>query len=206
MGRSAKRQRSAESREKFEASLQRALRLVEVQRPRLVRAMRSFGLSAADLDDVVQVAVTELALSWNARLARLPVRELYARVLRTAHLRARDAVRREKRRLQREERFRSVPPESPVDPERKVLLERERTAYLESLRKLPPWLRDPLVLAIEGDLTLPQIASILGVPVGTVKTRLRRARDLCGAPRHIRRRSRSARTDRPYLLKKIATP
>src|SRR5437868_10510372 len=107
MGRSTKGHRPSAAG--FEASLQRALRFVEVERPRLVRAIRPFGLSAADLDDVVQVAITELALSWNARLARLSMRELYACVLHTAHLRARDALRREKRRLQREKRFRSVP-------------------------------------------------------------------------------------------------
>jgi RNA polymerase sigma factor (sigma-70 family) len=177
---------------------------VEVERPNLVRAIRPFGLSAADLDDVVQVAVTELALSWNDRLARLPVCELYAHVLRTAHLRARDAVRREKRRLQREARFHSVPPEAPLDPERKILLERERTEYLYALRKLPPWLREPLVLSIEGDLTASQIAAILGVPVGTVKTRLRKARALCGAPRVFRQRLEAARTERaPSPRKKV---
>jgi len=204
MGRSTKRKRSSGRGAGFEASLQRALQFVEVERPQLVRAIRAFGLSPADLDDVVQVAITEIALSWNDRLARLPVRELYTHVLRTAHLRARDALRREKRRKQREERFRSVPPEAPLDPERKVLLERERTAYLEALRKLPPWLRDPLVLSIEGDLTTPQIAAILGVPVGTVKTRLRKARELCAAPRSIRRRSRAPRTDKVPYLKRIA--
>ena len=202
MGRSAKRQGASRSAG-FEASLQRALLFVEVERPRIVRAIRPFGLSAADLDDVVQVAITEIALSWNDRLARLPVAELYARVLRTAHLRAIDAVRREKRRAQREKGFHSVPPEGPIDPEEKILLERERTTYLESLRKLPPWLRDPLVLALEGDLTAPQIAAILGVPVGTVKTRLRRARELCGVSRSVPSRSRAARTERASAPRKI---
>lgn len=202
MARSPKRERSSGSAAGFEASLQRALEFVELERPNLVRAIRPFGLSAADLDDVVQVAVTELALSWNDRLARLSVCELYARVLRTAHLRAKDAVRREKRRLQREARFHSVPPEAPLDPERKILLERERTEYLHALRKLPPWLREPLVLSIEGDLTAAQIAAIVGVPVGTVKTRLRKARALCGAPRSPR--LEAARTERaPTPRKKV---
>jgi RNA polymerase sigma-70 factor (ECF subfamily) len=178
-------QRSKKSRPPlgFEASLRRALEVVELERPRLVRAIRPFGLSSADLDDVVQVAITELALSWDDHLARLSMREIYARVLRTAHLRARDAVRREKRRLQREERFHFVPPEGPIDPEKTILRKRERAAYWAALRRLPPGLLRPLLLAIEGELTCEQIAGVLGLPVGTVKSRLRKARALCRMPR-----------------------
>ena len=204
MGRSAKRKGTSSGAAAFEVSLQRALRFVEVERRRLVRAIRPFGLSRADLDDVVQIAVTELALRWNDRLARLSLRDLYAHVLRTAHLRARDARRREKRRLQGEERFRSQPPEA-IDPEKKVLVARARTAYLETLRRLPPWLRDPLVLSIEGDLTCDEIATALDVPVGTVKTRLRRARALCVVPPVLRGRRGTAWTEHLSGVRKIAT-
>src|SRR5262245_35193709 len=98
MVRSTQRGKQPRSRLGFEASLRRALEYVEAERPRLVRAIRSFGLAPEDLDDVVQVAITELALSWDDRLASLSIREVYACALRTARLRARDAVRREKRR------------------------------------------------------------------------------------------------------------
>jgi RNA polymerase sigma-70 factor, ECF subfamily len=182
MARSTQKGKKARLPLGFEESLRRALAFVELERPRLVRAIRPFGLSAADLDDVVQVAITELALSWDDGLARLSIREVYARVLRTAHLRARDAVRREKRRLRREERFRSVSPEGPADPERAVLRKRERAAYWAALRRLPPGLLRPLLLAIEGEMTCEEIAEVLDLPVGTVKTRLRKARALCRGP------------------------
>jgi RNA polymerase sigma-70 factor (ECF subfamily) len=164
-----------------EVSLRRALQFVENERCRLMRAIRPFGLSAADLEDVVQVAVTELALGWNERLARLSMRELYACVLRTAYLRARDAARRERRRLKREEILRFVPPDAPVDPERRILLAHESAEHRQALGRLPSWLREPLVLSIERGLSCRDIATFLGIPVGTVKTRLRRARALCGA-------------------------
>src|SRR5262249_12386523 len=128
-------------------------------------------------------AIIELALNWNEQLARLSMRDLFVRVLRTAQLRSIDALRGEKRRLRRQEQFCSLPPEQPIDPERKVLLQRERTLYLRSLLTLPPCLRDPLVLSIEGDLTCRQISAILDIPIGTVKTRLRRARAMCSEPR-----------------------
>jgi hypothetical protein len=61
----------------------------------------------------------------------MSISHLYARVLRTAHLRARDMLRREACRLRRHERLGCVPPDGPPDPETIVLLERERAAYLD---------------------------------------------------------------------------
>jgi len=186
MGRSAKRRTKGAKSLDFEASLQRALALVEVERPRLVRALRPSGLSQADRDDVVQVAVTEVALSWNASLSRLTIYQIYARVLRTAYLRARDAVRREKRRLRSEHLLGAIAPEAPIDPESEVLRERERNTYWQALHRLPRELREPLLLSVEGALTFEQIAAALGLPLGTVKTRIRRARALCRMPRLAR--------------------
>jgi len=53
------------------------------------------------------------------------------------------------------------------------LLQRERQRDVEhGLRQLSPKLRDVVVLRYAGDLPLLQIADSLGVPLGTVKSRL----------------------------------
>ncbi len=163
----------------LDGSLNRALQHIEAARPCLVRALRGFGLSLADRDDVLQMAITELALRWKEDLARGSVRQLYAHVLHAARLRARDVRRSEARRLRREQRFGSVPPEAPLDPEGALIHQRERAAYIDLLGRLPPTLVKPLVLSVINGLTCEQISAMLNLPVGTVKTRLRRVRALC---------------------------
>jgi RNA polymerase sigma-70 factor, ECF subfamily len=44
------------------------------------------------------------------------------------------------------------------------------------VRQLPPRLRDPLLLAAAGDCTFEEMASLLGVPSGTLKWRVSDAR------------------------------
>jgi RNA polymerase sigma-70 factor (ECF subfamily) len=163
----------------FDGSLRCALALMDALRPRILRALRPTGLPPADLDDVVQVTLTEVALGWDEQLATLSVSELSGWVLRTAHLRALDAVRHRERQQQREEQFGSVPPSAPLDPETTFLRNRQRAAYVNALHRLPAPLREPLALSVTQELTCRQIAGVLGLPVGTVKTRLRRARALC---------------------------
>jgi RNA polymerase sigma factor (sigma-70 family) len=160
-------------------NLQEALHHVKDARPRLEQALRFFRLSDADLDDILQVAITELALHWNKELEGMSISRLYARVLRTAHLRARDMLRREAHRLRRHEQFGSPPPEAPPDPETIVSLARECAAYVEALGRLPPALFEPLWLSATSEMTFEEIAATLGLPIGTVKTRIRRARALC---------------------------
>src|SRR5438445_3893698 len=88
MRRASKRGCESEPSLALDGSLERALVLADTERGRLVRAIRAFGLPRADVDDVVQVAVTEMALNWNGRLACLSVCQLYSRLLRPGPLRA----------------------------------------------------------------------------------------------------------------------
>ncbi len=66
-------------------------------------------------------------------------------------------------------------PDSP-DP-RTILLQRERAdAFFAALATLPPPHRSALLLHVLEDFSLQEIATIAGVPVGTVKSRLFHAR------------------------------
>jgi RNA polymerase sigma-70 factor, ECF subfamily len=53
-----------------------------------------------------------------------------------------------------------------------------RLAVLEAIRALPRRLREAVVLRYYGDLTESEIAAAVGIPAGTVKSRLARAREL----------------------------
>jgi len=65
---------------------------------------------------------------------------------------------------------------SDPDPEA-AALQRERMAIVsQAITALPDEFRAPLVLRDVNDLTYEQIAAVLDIPVGTVKSRLSRAR------------------------------
>ena len=51
----------------------------------------------------------------------------------------------------------------------------------ESIRALSPKLRDTLLLAASGEYSYDEIATILGIPLGTVKWRVAEARRLIGS-------------------------
>jgi RNA polymerase sigma factor (sigma-70 family) len=57
----------------------------------------------------------------------------------------------------------------------------DHVALVEALRKLRPDLRQAVALHYVADLPVAAIAAELGIPVGTVKWRLARARELLGA-------------------------
>lgn len=58
-----------------------------------------------------------------------------------------------------------------------VLARFERQAVVASLRKLPRRQREAVVLRYYGDLSLEDIAGVMGVSVGTAKSNLARGRD-----------------------------
>jgi RNA polymerase sigma factor (sigma-70 family) len=71
----------------------------------------------------------------------------------------------------------------PIDPEiddpadaDRLDAERARPALLEALQALPARDRDAFVLLSIADLTYPEIARALDIPVGTVRSRIHRAR------------------------------
>ena len=62
------------------------------------------------------------------------------------------------------------------DPEAALLRERDRKQVHELIEALPVELREPLVLRELEELSYKEIADIAGIPIGTVMSRLWRAR------------------------------
>jgi RNA polymerase sigma factor (sigma-70 family) len=101
-------------------------------------------------------------------------------ILTLVHRRAVDLVRREERRTA--DRLRPVEEQGGPTTEEEVSLRAQRRRVQEALRELAPEQREALELAYYGGLTQSELAERLGVPLGTVKSRmfsgLRRLRDL----------------------------
>jgi RNA polymerase sigma-70 factor, ECF subfamily len=129
-------------------------------------------------EDAVQegfVAVWRSAASFRADRAKPSTW-----ILTLVHRRAVDLVRREERR--RGEPLESAPdPATPATDEQAGLRSRRRIVQ-EALRRLPDDQREALELAYYGGLTQSELAERLGVPLGTIKSRmftgLNRLRDL----------------------------
>lgn len=68
-------------------------------------------------------------------------------------------------------------PGGPSDPIAQLQRERTRVQIDAAIRALSPALREMIVLREFEDLDYAQIARIVGVPIGTVMSRLSRARD-----------------------------
>jgi len=84
-----------------------------------------------------------------------------------------------------------LPKQSPVDtepdheplsvipsPEQQAIAANQHTAVHRMIDSLPEELRQPLVLSAIDELNSREIAAILGLPEGTVRTRLMRARQM----------------------------
>jgi RNA polymerase sigma-70 factor (ECF subfamily) len=136
------------------------------------RVLRRNGVPAADADDAVQKVF--LVLSRKAHGVE-PGRERPF-LLRTAVFVASEARRTQRRRRESKESSFDERPSDRPNPEHE-LLERERLSQLDAiLKEMDEPLRVPFVLyEIEG-LTMAVIAEIIEVPLGTVASRLRRAR------------------------------
>jgi RNA polymerase sigma factor (sigma-70 family) len=83
-----------------------------------------------------------------------------------------DHRRAERRRLRLVERVAGITPELMIDPEAPTLA----PALARELRRLPTADRDTLLLVVWGELSYEEAASALGIPVGTVRSRIARAR------------------------------
>jgi RNA polymerase sigma-70 factor (ECF subfamily) len=69
-------------------------------------------------------------------------------------------------------------PSAPPDPERALAESQDRTQVQAALLELKPLLRLPLVLYDLEGLPYPEIAKLLDLPEGTVKSRIHRAREV----------------------------
>jgi RNA polymerase sigma-70 factor (sigma-E family) len=135
--------------------------------PFLVRSLVLIGCPRHEAEDVVQTGLARCYASWDrVRKADDVDAYVYRTVLNSWH--------KSRKRRWWGEVPTEVLPEAPVveDPTDQVLL---RQALEAQLDRLTAEHREVLVLRFVADLTEPQVADVLDVPVGTVKSRVSRA-------------------------------
>ena len=133
--------------------------------------LRRFGLERGDAEDVTQ----EVFLVFRARIGGVTPGEERRFLFRTAAYLAANARRAARR---REVALPDAAPEpsTPHNAERE-LAERDELELLQKiLDAMPADLRMTFVLYEIEEMTLPEIADVLAIPLGTVKSRLLRAR------------------------------
>ena len=121
-------------------------------------------------DDLARDAVQEGFLTvWRRSATFVPERAKASTWLLTlVHRRAVDLVRREERR--RTEPLEDAPEPAAADETLWLRFERERVQ--DALRRLPDQQREALELAYYGGYTQSEVAERLGVPLGTIKSRM----------------------------------
>lgn len=133
---------------------------------RLVRAAVLLGCSHAEAEDLTQTALTRCYGSW-ARVCKADNRDAY--VYRTlVNCWAKDR----RRRWHGEEPAAELVAEGVSDGIEHLVLQQD---LLAALRRLTESQRVVLVLRYVADLTVPEVAEVLHVPVGTAKSRISRA-------------------------------
>ena len=80
-------------------------------------------------------------------------------------------------RLEDEEKLSSVDDVGP-SPEDAVLKEEERTIIMQAVADLPEKFRLPIYLFYSSSMSIKEIAQILQVPEGTVKSRMNKAKQV----------------------------
>lgn len=140
----------------------------------LWRFLRRLGIGDADADDAVQEVVLVLA----RKLDQVEVGRERSFVLSTA-VRVASGFRRTRRNRREVEDDGLVEmPSHELDPEALAEKQRLRQALQGVLNQLPMELRAVFVLYELEELTMAEIAQTLGLPAGTVASRLRRSREL----------------------------
>lgn len=157
------------------AALQELYRLYE--RPLFTYLYRLSG-NRARAEDLLQETFLRV---WRSAARYVPSAKVSTYLFHIAHnLFANDAARR------RESALPPADPESPADPGDDLDRRDARFAVLKALKTLPEGERACLLLAEYQGLKYGEIAEILGIPEGTVKSRifnaLRRLREALGPP------------------------
>lgn len=140
--------------------------------PRLRIYMRRLGADTVTAEDLVQEA---MALVWNkARLFDPAKANANTWIFTIARNRRIDLIRRE-RRPELDPDDPNLAAEAPVSPEQAIVNRRNVVAIRTALAKLPADQADIIRMSFFEDRPHRAIADTLGVPLGTVKSRLRLA-------------------------------
>jgi RNA polymerase sigma factor (sigma-70 family) len=148
------------------------LRLIEPQIPALRRYARSLTRDRASADDLVQDCLERAISRWHQRREDGDARTWIFTILHNLAINRMRQTARRGRHVPIEDEEASVPGHLPLQED--GLLRRD---LLQALSDLPEDHRSALLLvAVEG-LSYQEAASVLDVPLGTLTSRLARARD-----------------------------
>jgi RNA polymerase sigma-70 factor, ECF subfamily len=148
----------------------------------LYRVARRLGGSEPEGEELLQEAYLRAFRAWRSFTPGTNLAAWLATILRNVHL---DSVRRRSRRPVTEPidekgdyyLYNRLAEEVP-EPQEDVVERLSGEAIVESLAALPPVFREVVVLVDIGDFSYADAAEILGVPIGTVMSRLYRGRRL----------------------------
>jgi RNA polymerase sigma-70 factor, ECF subfamily len=151
----------------------RLRRIVERHFDVLWRFLRRLGIPEADVDDAVQEVILVVA----RRLADIEEQSERSFVFSTAFRIASDMRRRAERRREVGDALLEGIQSTGLDPEATMESQRLAVLFAQVLEQLSLELRVVFVLYELEDFTMAEIAATLGVPPGTVASRLRRGRE-----------------------------
>ena len=136
--------------------------------------MRAFGRAlTGDVEQAEDLAQETLLQAWRCRDQFRPGTNLRAWLSTILRNRFYSTQRRRKWRAEYDQEIIERTLVAPDDPSVNLELEDVRRA----LSMLPEFQREALILVGAGGLSYEEVAQIMGCPVGTVKSRVRRARD-----------------------------
>jgi RNA polymerase sigma-70 factor (ECF subfamily) len=139
--------------------------------PRLRRYAHSLVLDTGTADDLVQAALERALSHWHQFDQR---RDMLVWLLSIAHNAWRDTQRRARRLVVTEpQALQAEQDRQHSDPGADIGL---RMDLLAALQRLSPEQREPLLLVTIEDLSYAECAEVLGIPIGTVMSRVSRAR------------------------------
>jgi RNA polymerase sigma-70 factor (sigma-E family) len=141
--------------------------------PALVRSVMLLGAPRPEAEDIVQTALESCYRSWRHVSAASDADAYVYRVAVNTFTKSR------KRRWWGEQPAAWLPERATHPPEFEQA--ELHTTVLAALRNLTPEHREVLVLRFYADLSEQQTSAVLGVPVGTVKSRTSRALDQIAA-------------------------
>jgi len=136
--------------------------------------MRAFGRTlTGDIEQAEDLAQETVLQAWRCRDQFRPGTNLRAWLSTILRNRFYSTQRRRKWRAEYDQEIIERTLVAPDDPSANVELEDVRRA----LAMLPDFQREALILVGAGGMRYEEVAEIMGCPVGTVKSRVRRARD-----------------------------
>ena len=151
----------------------RLRRVIDHHYDSLWRTLRYLGVPDASVDDAAQQTLCVLARRLSDVESGAEVAFLFATAIRVASEARRSVRRNHADPVQDVDSF----PATAASPEELVDQRRAREVLEQVLDAIPTDLRVVFVLFEIEELSLAEIADLLGIPTGTVASRLRRARD-----------------------------